>query len=273
MKVLSFDCGTVNLAWCLYDADKQARILDWQMLDLQLLKQSTKKPICEVLITFLDQKPVSDWFQIKPEDAPTCHVVIEKQPFRNSAAKAIEATLYNYFIIRGRIDALCLDRICVFSAIHKLAGEKVLRGKKAYRERKLKSVEVAAQLNVVKESPIWRQYLVDLSKKDDVCDALLQAVAYVQQNSAGGTSHTDVESSDLLRRVIARKPKTGLPASEYTSANCKYVLKKWLYPRLRKDRAKALELLPTRVKEVALLDKVITDKFQTLNNAIRVLKL
>ena len=274
MRVLSFDCGVVNLAWCVYDCsgDKH-EILDWQVIDLSQL-DSGKNPVCEVLINFLDQKSISEWLQTVHSPNPDrCHIVVEKQPFRNSAAKSIEACLYNYFVIRGRVDAERLgqrvvDRVCIFSATHKLAGEKVVRGKRAYRERKMKSIEIAARVSVVKDSPQWSRYLIDLPKKDDVCDALLQARAYVAQ-----CSPSDGSRPTSLAKVIARKPKSGLLASDFTEANCKYVLKKWLYPRLRKERSKALELLPQKVEQDALLKKRIHEVFGDLNSAIRRLRL
>lgn len=271
MRVLSFDCGITNLAWCLYDsyeAAETAAILDWRVVDIK----SNKLPLTETLMQFLDRSSIADWFAVKDNQWPDkCHVVIEKQPFRNSAAKSVESCLYNYFTLRGRIDQAkiggkILDRICVFSAKHKLAGEKVLRGKKAYRQRKEKSVELARALNVVSTSEQWQNLLESLPKKDDVCDALLQAIAYVNR-----TPHE--QATSLLPRVIARRPKLGTQPLDYTDANCKYVLKSFLYPRLRKERVHALELLPGRVKQVKDLELVVNKKFGNLDAALQKLKL
>lgn len=261
MKVVSFDCGTQNLSWCVYDADAKT-IVDWQLQDI------THPPAIsmnEHLFRKLDEWGFQD-ISTLTAGADKVHIVIEKQPFRNAICKNIEAALHNYFIIRGKVDCpkkVALNRVCTYNPKHKLAGQKIVKGKKAYAERKQRSITLVEQLECVQNTK-WQDYLKKLSKKDDVCDSLLQAIAYCKQKPA------EMEIQDSVTAVIARKPKDG---QELTTANCKYLLKQLLYPRLKKQRIGALERLPGNVDKNPKLKEVIKSNYKNLDDALKTLRL
>lgn len=260
MRIISFDCGITNLAWCVYDNDTD-RIIDWQVKNIKLPERQHLK---EHLIRSLDQLGFGD-VPALCDGNDAVHVVIERQPSKNSICKGIESTLENYFLIRGIIDRppdSNIKRVCVFNAKHKLAGQKIVRGKKAYRERKQRSIELASQLDCVKHSS-WSGYLQSLLKQDDACDALLQAKAYCDLNDKERSSMTD-------KPIIARKPKD---MHDLSPAGCKYLLKQMLYPRLRKQRAGALERLPNGVADNRELTEAVNRHFGDLNNALMKLRL
>lgn len=260
MRIISFDCGVSNLAWCMYDSVDD-KINDWQVRDIRPPGKQHSK---EHLIRSLDEWGFRN-IDALCGGSDELHVVIEKQPCKNSVCKGIESTLENYFIIRGMVDCstdISIKRVCVFNAKHKLAGEKIVRGKKAYRERKQRSVDLASQLDCVKRTP-WSEYLANLNKQDDACDALLQAKAYCNINYEKRYSMDD-------KAIIARKPKD---MKDLSPAGCKYILKQMLYPRLRKQRAGALERLPTAVADNDALSTAVNRHFEDLDDALRKLRL
>ncbi len=263
MRVLSFDCGTQNLSWCLYDAHCKS-IVDWQLQDITHPSTMTMN---EFLFRKLDEWGFKDISKLTAA-TDRMHVVIEKQPFRNAICKNIEAALMNYFIIRGKVDIEkkhSLNKVCTYNPKHKLAGQKIAKGKKAYAERKQRSVDLVKNLDAVKNTS-WNEYLQGLKKKDDACDALLQAIAYCQQNPR------DLQIEDNHgKRIIARQPKTS--DATLTPANCKFFLKQLLYPRLKKQRTTALERLPTEVAKNPRLRQAIADNFKSLDDSLRVLNL
>ena len=261
MKIISFDCGTQNLSWCLYDSDQKS-IIDWQLQDITHPLGSTMN---EFLFKKLDSWGFKDITRLT-SDGQKVHVVIEKQPYRNAVCKNIEAALLNYFILRGKVDIdkkYAVHKVCTFNPKKKLAGQKIAKGKKAYAERKQRSIDLVEEIDAVKTTK-WSTYLKSLKKKDDVCDALLQAVAYC------GQTPDDLNKAEI-KRIIARKPKEN--CKDLTPANIKYLLKQLLYPRLKKQRVGALQRLPANLEQNKDLKSAITSRYPSLDSALQSLGL
>lgn len=249
MLVLSFDCGIINLAWCLYDNSSKV-ILDWKVICVQ---RSSAVCATEALLKKMDLFVLPLIKQHK-----NVHVVIEQQPYRNAACKSVELALKSYFVIRGMIDTNGhVAAIKIYKPKYKLAGIKVQKGKKGYDDRKAKSIELVSALAVVKSSK-WNTFLADLKKKDDVCDALLQALSYCER------SVSDNAASDQPA-IRARKP---VSLENLTKAGCKYLLRQLLYPRLKKQRVGALQRLPTEVNSQPHLKKAVITHFGSLDDAL-----
>ena len=136
MKILSFDCGIKNLAYCILtiNPDKTFKIHDWRNINLYELKKS-KCCKCRVTATFkcgslmyckrhsrdkkrtlIKEKTIKNItmmdLNIKlvetldkiPEMLTVDTILIEQQLSKNPKMKTFQAMLYNYFIIRGIID-------------------------------------------------------------------------------------------------------------------------------------------------------------------------
>ena len=126
MKILSFDVGIVNLAYCIFDTTSQ-KIVQWEVIELaakKVSKFSGKVPSGNTgiaaaandihinLIKALDTRP----FLLNVDI-----VLIEKQPSFNPKMRIIGGCLQSYFYIRGVVDSTDPIRsIEFFSPKHKL---------------------------------------------------------------------------------------------------------------------------------------------------------
>lgn len=86
MRVLSFDVGIVNLAYCLFDTSS-LKILYWEVIKLENIKDHSKLHVN--LITELDNRK----YLLENTDV----VLIEKQPSFNPKMRIIASCLQSYF--------------------------------------------------------------------------------------------------------------------------------------------------------------------------------
>ena len=116
-------------------------------------------------------------------------VMIENQPaFINATMKTLAAYLFNYFVIRGKIDPnnprikeinyispsnkLRVNEDNSIEEIRKIRTDKNDKNKKVYRMTKQLAIEYTKQL--LKNNPHWTTHLEKYKKQDDLCDAFLQ---------------------------------------------------------------------------------------------------
>jgi hypothetical protein len=183
MLVTSFDVGRRNLAACVVDTDGP-RVLFWHVFDLGAPRGVQLHRAVRVA---LDAHPV----------LRQARVVVEAQPSRNPQMRVIEAVVEAYFAY------LCPEaRVVAFSPRHKLAGVGSGRGHARYAERKRASVAaVQALLDAHAQSDevaaVWRAS----RKRDDLADALLQALAYAREPVEV------VAEQPHARPLLARRPR------------------------------------------------------------------
>jgi len=189
MKLLSFDVGIVNLAYCIFETNS-CKILKWEIIDLgkpfsakipsgntSIAKQSNDIHI--TLIKELDNRSF-----LKEVD----YVIIEKQPSFNPKMRIIGGCLQNYFYIRGVVDQpdnLKIKSIDFFSPKHKLkcyTGPELTiqsKTKSKYSQTKKMGVLIArAKLEEFSEVPEMVNLFESSKKKDDLSDCYLQAITY-----------------------------------------------------------------------------------------------
>ena len=175
MKILSFDVGIVNLAYCIFDSDL-LKIIEWEIISLENIKDHCKLHVN--LITELDKrKQLTNHIDV---------VLIEKQPSFNPKMRIIAGCLQSYFFIRGMIDAeYKMKVIKFFSPKHKLkcysGTELVLIGKNKskYSQTKKLGVLICKQkLIEYSESDENKELFEKSKKKDDLADCYLQALTY-----------------------------------------------------------------------------------------------
>jgi len=148
------------------------------------IKERDVKKISELEIITTLTKTLDQY----PELLQVDYILIEQQPTKNSKMKAIETILSTYFGIRGIVDSDAkIQSIKKVSSKHKLRGSTKLEKekinqlfsnstkKKGYAQRKDVSVQRARTLLNTK----WNKFLDDnKGKRDDLCDAFLQAYTY-----------------------------------------------------------------------------------------------
>jgi hypothetical protein len=173
MRILSFDVGIINLAYCILDST-ECKIQHWEIITTPDHNNYSK--LYTNLITELDRRKCLLHVDI---------VLIEKQPSFNPKMRIIAGCLQTYFFIRGVIDQPD-NPICsveFFSPKHKLkcytGPELTVTGSNKYVQTKKKGVLIAGwMLEKNNESINFKNIFKNSKKKDDLSDCYLQALTY-----------------------------------------------------------------------------------------------
>jgi hypothetical protein len=201
---LSIDVGTKNCGYCLIDLVSR-RIMRWGLMSVSWTHADD---LCGNLVRVLDA-----------EAFPTTgidRVIVERQPGRNKTMLRVEAYLSMYFASKGL-------RVTTYHAGNKLKDtgmENHGRTAGDYRLRKKASTELS--VNFIEEDrqrhdPAALRNFERARKKDDMADALTQALSY-------GVPRATVSAPEDVR---ARKPTDNQVASgRYTKSNLKYLLER-----------------------------------------------
>lgn len=205
--VLSIDVGIVNLGICQYE--KGGVIKKWDVITL--CKTNVVKSLRKELNEFIG------------EDKSIEKVIIEKQPSRNVKMRTIEGMIEMYFEMRDM-------KTIKYSAKYKLKNQSMnMKGKHNYRERKRLSIEVVKKI-VEKGDAQWKKKYLESKKKDDLADALLQAMSYVEDeipNIESGTEYTN--------KIVSRKPSKNQEKKGYSINNVKYFMTNFSIEECKKD--------------------------------------
>jgi hypothetical protein len=257
MRLLGIDCGVKNLAYCLYNTDTNT-IEKWDVIDVSTNAHVNLTYIPDMCINYMDK-------HLYLLDCDK--VLIEKQPPRNGKMRVMEAALYCYFTLRGKLDeSKEISSVETYSAKHKLGGMLGLSGKKSYGARKkaaiVKVTAILSKDNTDLNDP-WLRFFCEHKKRDDLSDALLMILAYIQQQ-------TDVAENEATKRILAKKPKDGLTVNAYTPGNLKFVLREHMKVHSTTDALTAF--LNDSEQQYDLLQHVIT-KYTTIEECLERLKL
>ena len=205
---VSWDVGIKNLAFCILTRDPhhsphEASITEWKNISIidtppctECGKPATKKtqrcsrhgkglaslpkPSTAELKECLIKKLDSMGDQILECNA----VVIENQPtMKNPIMKAIADCLYDYYLIRGIIDKKITQKIFFVSPQNKT---KILlpAKKRTYRETKDDVLQFCRD-TLLEHCPELQLFLATHKKKDDLCDALAQGIAFLHKVKNG----------------------------------------------------------------------------------------
>jgi len=214
-RILSFDVGLRHLAYAVLSVSdaaegvggapgRQLALDRWGVLDIAAAAEEERRrsrgtPASDALTTAL--VTVLDREFYDPGAVSYDHVLIENQPSRkNPSMKAIQVAIHTYFATL-RLYAGCVGQVRLVSATQKLlpmataasaapspsaAPPAVLLAGAAYRERKARSIEMCRRFLAedLRDEAASAQ-LAAARKKDDLCDALLQAVWFVSTLSEG----------------------------------------------------------------------------------------
>jgi hypothetical protein len=218
MKILSFDIGIINLAYCVLDSDK--KIHHWRVIEL--CNRSEIENTMD-LIKKLDNHP-----EILDVDM----VLLELQPRMNPKMRVMAEAVRSYLIFRGLVDGGRKFKMKNYSPKHKLScwegnlpdnlipSRELLMDKtksslgKMYRLRKKQGIYQCGVLIQDQETSI-RDIFYSAKKKDDLADCYLQGLSWLLFEDS--------------KQVTARKPSgKQLKYKKYSKNNLKYLLGKHL---------------------------------------------
>ena len=204
-RVLSFDVGLKHLAYAdlrvVEGTSNVASIERWGVIDATAGLSQKQQRSAEALTAAVVEALDTEFFD--PASARYDVVLVENQPSRkNPAMKSVQVAIVAYFAtIRAHVPA-CVGEVRLISASRKLAadsaegdGEGGTDGDKtaaqAYRARKARSVELCrrafeapdGRLSSAAGAAEASATLKAAKKKDDLADAMLQALAYLDAGS------------------------------------------------------------------------------------------
>jgi len=199
MIYISFDIGIKNLALCiLKKTDTEISILDWRIISLADKKKDIKgiDDIAERIYMELDN--IIGYLKEK-EINEINYVLIENQPSNlNGMMKTIQYIIYCYFSLLKYWDKIIENVVLVNASLKTKTHEykpdiqikmddetQKTKNSKGFRRDKYKmnkqtSIEICK--NYIKDNEELCEIFDNNKKKDDLCDACLQAVAYIRYN-------------------------------------------------------------------------------------------
>lgn len=236
MKIVSFDVGVKNLAYCILDEET---ILKWNVVEIVY---KTNEELCIRLVEVLDKYP---------ELLTVNRVVIEKQPSKNNKMRIVEALLNSYFVIKGiTVSTNPVEKVIVYSAKHKL-GSNTMKGKSNYRERKkLSMTRCEKYIQTTNQNDEFIQQYNSSKKKDDLADSLLQGLSYLNINKF---KEIEVQDLDTSCKIVMRKPNKKQEMKMYSKSNLKWIINEY---HESKPNATYLEVA-TYVNELPKLKKAV----------------
>lgn len=168
-RYLSIDVGIKNLAYCILD--ESYSIHEWDVISLADVPTKT---VDRLVILGASIKEHFDALELASK-ADT--VMIENQiaPIASNM-KSLQCMIAQYFLMRG-FDS---SNIRFVSSSLKLKG--IAKKGSTYKERKALSIRITLEYIAAYENDAsyWSTCLQKHKKKDDMCDAYLQCVAFVK---------------------------------------------------------------------------------------------
>ena len=120
-----------------------------------------------------------------PEVLQVDHVCIENQPsLKNPRMKAVADTLYTWYLIRGVVDNPVIQKIHFISPSNKLKKKnKEIAESASNKYRTTKQMGVSVCKEILQYAPQYLNHLAKYKKCDDLCDAALQGIYFLDTNS------------------------------------------------------------------------------------------
>ena len=211
MIYVSFDIGVKNLAVCIMEYTDVIKIIDWRIITLAETKKEIKgvDDICERIFIELDNL-LGD---LKSRSINNIdYVLIENQPSNlNGIMKTIQHIIFTYFSLIKHWDKMVNNVVLVNASLktknHEYQPEilqqptttekitKAERNSKGFKREKYKlnkATSIAICQHYIKDDITLLEIFDNNKKKDDLCDACLQAVSYIRSN---------IKSKDVLEKL------------------------------------------------------------------------
>ena len=180
--IVSFDIGLKNLACCCLTCEEKSRVLHWAIHPLMAEDRKTKPNINQLSMTIFK---VMD--EIVSKIPNVDYVLIENQPSRiNGAMKTIQMIIYSYFQYKKYKENQITD-VLLISANRKTVDHpyeinmEECKSNNKYSQRKWKSVQLTDKY--IEQNESLKNILKTHKKKDDLCDAFLQAISWMRKEN------------------------------------------------------------------------------------------
>jgi hypothetical protein len=214
MRILSFDVGIVNLAYCIIESQPTPKIVHWEVVELAKRGNTfsahiASSGIAELYLTLITQ------LDTRKHLLDVDIVLIEKQPSFNPKMRIVAGCLQTYFYIRGVVDktAQPIKSVEFFSPKHKLKcytgpeldisskNGKTVKGK--YAQTKKMGIAIArSKLEEHSETAEFLQLFESSKKRDDLSDCYLQALTYITfKNEKPLKSKTKLSKTNLKQQL------------------------------------------------------------------------
>jgi hypothetical protein len=171
-RVIAFDIGTRNLGYCMmsYNGVDVPVIEDWGLINLGINQRTPARGIHKKIKYHILDRFMGD---------PTMHVIIESQAASRPIMKTVATVIFSQFHMSG------FKHVDVISARKKLSRAHV-DDIRTYTARKKHAILRTYKTLVA--CPVNHRWVSDLfnlaSKKDDLADAYLTALAYLRKLGA-----------------------------------------------------------------------------------------
>ena len=199
MIYISFDIGVKNLALCiLKQSDTKIQVIDWRIITLAETKKELKgiDDIAERIFMEMD----NIMGQLKEQNINSVdYVLIENQPSNlNGVMKTIQHIIYCYFSLVKFWDKEVQNVILVNASLKtknhvyqpniplEKPEESAKKNSKGFKREKYKlnkATSIAICNEYIKDDPKLLEIFQTNKKKDDLCDACLQAVSYIRSKT------------------------------------------------------------------------------------------
>jgi hypothetical protein len=218
MKILSIDPGIINLSYTLFEIEENTiKIVDWDIINIidSFLCETPKCKKKATFLTFEKQHACVEHKGKKHEKLQTCktvmvedltmnilkslearkhlldidYVLIENQPsLKNPKMKAVSSCIFNYFLIRGKLDSTRIKSVIFMSAVNKLKFDLLDNDEKVKELKKTKSYATNKKLSIIycqkliEKNISYKEFFSTYKKKDDLADSFLQGYYYINKN-------------------------------------------------------------------------------------------
>ncbi len=183
-------------------------------------------------------------------------VCIENQPtFKNPTMKAISDVLYTWFMIRGLVEkdltGSTISKITFFAPSSKLKiegktddiNEQIEEAAKSgSKYKKTKELGITNCLEFIKWNQEYVDHLNTFKKKDDLCDAFLHGVHYIQKNLEPAKpkgKKTVVEVVPESGEVVQESEKEAIKSTKKVKAKSTVVGSEEVVPESEKKGVKS----------------------------------
>ena len=167
--IVSCDVGTKNLALCIIDVSPKFDTT--HILSLELLQITKSKSFNTILISDT-LNSLDSWFKKNTQAFinKKIHFVIERQPNKSYLMSMVMASVLSW----AQCKLNNVISIQIANPKHKFGFDN--KTKLSYQNRKKKAIEIT--LKITKDSP-WHTFILSHTKKDDLCDCLLQGLHFL----------------------------------------------------------------------------------------------
>lgn len=187
--ILSFDIGIKNLGYCLINHDvNEINIIRWDIINLVKDNEKCKNISLDEITNRLYRSLNSHFYSYKITE-----VLLENQPvLKNPVMKSIQMIIFSFFQYQKILLNREINLIKLINASNKLKigktfteinnNEDILKIKTKYmRNKKLAILYTYKVLDEkISNSDNYIKFFNDSKKKDDLSDAILQAIYHIK---------------------------------------------------------------------------------------------